>query len=82
MAKKSKAMPVEKLKATTKKPLPVKIVNEPMETKAHEAREDKWRAEDDLRTLQRAKEIEKDKARMSAAKNVAKEQMKILKDCM
>ena len=35
--------------------------------------------EDDLRTLQRAKEIENDKARMQAAKNIAKEQMSNLK---
>lgn len=83
MAKKSKPMPVEKLKATTKKPLPVKIVNsEPMETKAHEDREKKWQAEDDLRTLQRAKEVESDKARMKAAKALAQEQMNNLKKCM
>ncbi len=73
MAKKS--LPVEKLTANKKKPIPVKIVGgEANETKAHEANEKKWRAEDDLRTLQRAKEIENDKARMQAAKSIAKEQ--------
>jgi len=76
MAKKS--LPVEKLSASKKKPIPVKIVNDA--PTASIAREDqKWRAEDDLRTLQRAKEIENDKARMQAAKNIAKEQMSNLK---
>ena len=82
MAKKSKPMPVEKLKATTKKPLPVKIVSEAGESKAHEDREKKWQAEDDLKTLQRAKEVENDKARMKAAKALAQEQMNNLKKCM
>lgn len=81
MAKKS--LPVEKLSASKKKPIPVKIVNDaPMETKAHEDREKKWQAEDDLRTLQRAKEVESDKARMKAAKALAQEQMNTLKKCL
>jgi hypothetical protein len=75
MAKKS--LPVEKLKSS-KKPIPVKIVSEPAESKYAEENK-KWRAEDDLRTLQRAKEIENDKARMQAAKSIAKEQMNNLK---
>ena len=71
MAKKS--LPVEKLSASKKKPIPVKIVNDaPISKYADEDK--KWRAENDLRTLQRAKEIENDKARMQAAKNIAKEQ--------
>lgn len=49
-------LPVEKLKAS-KKPIPVKIVNDaPSPSYAKE--DQKWRAEDDLRALQRAKEIE------------------------
>ena len=36
-------------------------------------------AEDDIRTLQRAEEIKKDKERMKAAKQVAKSQMQELK---
>lgn len=74
MAKKS--LPVEKLGASKKKPIPVKIVNDaPIAASSKYAEEDKkWRAEDDLRTLQRAKEIENDKARMQAAKSIAKEQ--------
>lgn len=75
MAKKK--LPVEPLKATKTKPVPVKIVSEP----GISSREDqKWRAEDDLRTLQRAKEIENDKARMKAAKEIAKSQMNALKN--
>lgn len=70
-------LPVEKLKAS-KKPIPVKIVSDGPSTSY--AKEDmKWRAEDDLRALQRAKEIENDKSRMKAAKAIAKEQMNNLK---
>lgn len=43
------------------------------------ARELRWRAEDDLRVLQRAKEIEQDKTRLSFAQQVAKEQVQALK---
>ncbi len=68
-------MAVEGLKAG-KKPIPVKIVND----SPNVIKEDtKWRAEDDLRALQRAKEIESDKSRMKAAKAIAKEQMNNLK---
>lgn len=49
------------------------------QTQADIAREKKYQAEDDIRTLQRAEEIKKDKARMSAAKQVAKSQMQDLK---
>jgi hypothetical protein len=38
----------------------------------------RWQAEDDLRTLQRAKEIESNRARMSAAKKIAVSQIKQL----
>jgi hypothetical protein len=38
-------------------------------------REQKWMAEDDLRTLMRAAEIQKDKARLARAKALAKEQL-------
>ncbi len=36
---------------------------------------DKWQAEDDLRTITRAKEIEKDKKRMTNVRRAAKEKM-------
>ena len=42
------------------------------------AQEKKWQAEDDLRTLQRAAEIRKDKGRLAAARKCAKEQMAAL----
>lgn len=77
MAKKSKPMPVEKLKASKKNPLPVKIVSDSCAPSVKE--DNKWRAEDDLRTLQRAKEVENDKARMKAVKAIAQEQMNALK---
>lgn len=38
----------------------------------------KWRAEDDLRTLARAQEIQKDRERMKACKSCARDQMKTL----
>jgi len=38
----------------------------------------KWMAESDLDALKRAKEIMADKARLSAAQNVAKQQMQAL----
>lgn len=37
--------------------------------------QDRWQAEDDLRTLLRAEEIKKDKKRLAAARNMAKEQL-------
>lgn len=43
------------------------------------AEEAKWRAEDDLRTLMAAKEIQKDKARMAAVRKVAREKLATLK---
>ncbi len=36
---------------------------------------DKWRAEEDLRTITRAKEIEKDKVRMTHVRRAAKEKL-------
>jgi len=71
-------LPVQKLKASKSKPIPVKIVSDsPSPSYAKE--DQKWRAEDDLRALQRARENESDKSRMKAAKAIAKEQMQNLK---
>lgn len=69
-------LPVEKLSSKAKKAIPVKIVSDCSPTSVKE--NDKWRAEDDLRALQRAAEIQSDKARMTAAKAIAKEQMNAL----
>ena len=78
MAKKSK-LPVEPLKAG-KKPIPVKIVNDgPMETKAHESNERKWKAEDALRDIERAEAHKRDKALMSDVKKLASEKVASLK---
>lgn len=41
--------------------------------------EDKWQAEDDLRTLLRAKQIQKDTKRMAAVRKMAGEKMAELK---
>ncbi len=40
--------------------------------------EAKWRAEDDARTLMRAEEVKRDKARLNAAQAQAKKQMEEL----
>lgn len=80
MGKKQK-LPVEPLKASKTKPIPVKIVSD-SPSPSYVKEDQKWRAEDDLRALQRAKEIEGDKSRMKAAKAIAKEQMDTLKKCM
>ena len=47
-----------------------------MVIKSNAAMEKKWQAEDDMRTLTRAKEIEADRARMAAAKKVAEQKIK------
>lgn len=47
-------------------------------SKDYKAQEDKWRAEEDLRTLTRAEEIQRDRGRMSAAKSHAREQIRCL----
>ncbi len=74
MAKKSK------LPVASSKPIPVKIVSEPANSvKESDARERRWRAEDDIRTMKQAEEIKKDKARVKAMKEVAKAQMAELK---
>ena len=38
------------------------------------SQDDKWQAEDDVRTLMRAEEIQSDRKRMTKAKQVAKQQ--------
>lgn len=68
------------LAKAVQKPVPVKIVSEPVKSNSeYDAREKRWRAEDDLRALQRAEEIRGDKSRMSEVKKCATEQMNALK---
>lgn len=70
-----------KLSGAVKKPIPVKIVHdtEAVNQAPKKNEYDKWRAEDDLRALQRAAEIKADKTRMSHVKKCANEQLKALK---
>lgn len=57
------------------KPVPVKIVNDAPVVMGEDT---KYRAQDALRTLQRAEEIRRDKPLMKAAKAEAKSMMKQL----
>ncbi len=62
-----------------KKGLPTTAsIAEPRETKAHEAEERKWRAEDALRDIERAEKHKADKSLMKDVKACAKEKMKAL----
>lgn len=63
-----------KLPTTKSKPVPVKIVNEVSDSPPKA--DNKWRAEDGLRTLQRAAEVKADKGLMREIKNLAKQQLK------
>jgi len=77
-----KVMPVEKLKASKAKPVPVRIVSEGPSTssyKDYEARERKYRAEDALRTIKEYNKITSDKTLMKDVKQMAKSQMNDLK---
>lgn len=49
-------------------------------TRSQKAQELKWRAEEDLRTMQRAEEIKSDKGRIAAMKRCAEEQLKAAQD--
>lgn len=74
MAKKTNTLPVGKAK-----PIPVKIVNDSPKSSPVEYDDSKWRAEDALRTIQRAEELKSDKKLMSNVKKLASEQVKNLK---
>jgi hypothetical protein len=67
------------LSKVTQKPVPVKIVSDCVDASPKKGEYDKWRAEDDLRALQRAAEIKADKTRMSQVKKCADEQLKVIK---
>lgn len=62
-----------------KNKLPTAEASEPRETKSDEARERRYRAEDGLRSLNRAAEIKRDKSLMKDIKCLAKDQLKALK---
>lgn len=76
MAKKNK-LPVEPLKASKTKPIPVKIVSDVATSPVDNDK--KWRAEDALRDIQRAKKHEQDKELMRDVKKLAKDQVNSLK---
>lgn len=73
-----KAMKNKLASAVSKKPIPVKIVQDTPKT-SYSEEDKKWRAQDDLRALQRAAEIKADRTRMSQVKKCANEQLKALK---
>lgn len=70
MAKKSKTKLSDMVQ-----PMPYK------QTAYDKERERKYRAEDDIRTMQRAEEIRKDKDRVKAMKECAADQIKALQSC-
>lgn len=65
--------------AKKQKAVPVRIVHdEPVATSKYADEDKKWRAQSDLRTLQKAEEIRSNKTLMRAAKTEAKAQIKAL----
>ena len=71
-------LPVQKLKAS-KKPIPVKIVSDAPEATSAKS-DNKWRAEDALRDIERAEAHRRDKALMADVKELAQAKVKALKD--
>ncbi|MDE2031378.1 MAG: hypothetical protein KGI58_03935 [Patescibacteria group bacterium] len=72
-------LPVKKSEAS-KKPVPVKIVNDdaPKVDKSYEEREKRYRAEDALRDIERAEKHKKDRNLMKDVKALAKEKIKTM----
>lgn len=67
-------------KATNKpKPIPVKIVHDEPSPVKSSPENDRWRAEDALRDIERARKHETDKGLMKQVKALAKEKMNCLK---
>ena len=64
--------------ASAKKPVPVRIVQDTPKAMPTSDYDKKWRAEEDLRSLQRAAEIKADRTRMNEAKKIATTQAKAL----
>jgi len=61
--------------------LPVATSAPISQTKDALEQERRWRAEDDIRTMQRAAEIKKDPLRVKAMKSYAEQQLKAVKKC-
>lgn len=79
MATPKKATPKPKAKkaATPRQPTPA--INQVSTTKAMQAEEAKWRAQDDVRILREAEKIKLDQQRLKMAQKAAKEEMQALK---
>jgi hypothetical protein len=72
----TKSAPKAAAKAAPKKaPATRGLVAAPRSNRAEERR---WQAQDDLRTLQRAQEIQRDKSRMGLVQREARSQMEVL----
>lgn len=71
-------LPVQKLKASKSKPIPVKIVHDTADSPVKS--DNKWRAEDALRDIERAEVHKRDKALMADVKKLAQDKVKSLKD--
>jgi hypothetical protein len=73
-------LPVEKLKASKSKPVPVRIVSDIAEPSNAIGKEQRnWKAEDALRDIERAEQHKRDKSLMSDVKKLAKEKVNSLK---
>lgn len=73
-----KKLPVEKLKASKSKPVPVKIVHDEPQAISTKS-ERNWRAEDALRDIERAEAHKRDKALMADVKRLAQDKVNSLK---
>lgn len=69
-------------KSAPKKAAPKKAANVIAAPRVNRAEERRWQAQDDLRTLQRAQEIQRDASRMTMAQREAKAQMAVLSKVM
>jgi hypothetical protein len=65
-------------KSAPKKAAPKKAANVIAAPRVNRSEERRWQAQDDLRTLQRAQEIQRDKMRMGMVQREAKSQMEVL----
>ncbi len=55
-----------------KKPQPKKVASKPVVANVPKSDQQRWQAEDDIRTIQRHEELMKDKARLARAAALAK----------
>jgi len=69
-------------KSAPKKAAPKKAANVVAAPRVNRSEERRWQAQDDLRTLQRAQEIQRDNSRMTMAQKEAKAQMAVLTKVM